>query len=928
MAIDTDGNRYLTGYFSGTVDFNPMVGEDSKTAAGGNDAFVSRYNADGSYAWTRTFGGTSNDSGNSITVSGSTLYVTGAFDSANAGLGGSGTLSSTGSTDAFILALNASDGALIWQQKFGGNGSDNARGIAVSDGKVVVAGYYNSSNAGVGGTGSLAQVGGWDGFVIALNATDGSEAWKLGFGSAQYDTALAVDAASGAAYVTGEFSVTAHIYGIGSGSMTSAGGANSYIWALNIADGSTIWMKQFGGSTGNDVGRGIRVSGSNLFITGSFESPSVGMGGSGSLTKLGNASAYILALNTADGTEKWKQKFGGSGGWDKGFGICAAGSSVFVMGDLESSNAGVGALGSLGTSGGIDAFILALNAGDGSEIWKQKFGGTGSDNCSRITTYGSTVWVSGYFDSAAAGVGGTGQASATGFNGFLLPLDASSGRGLQSIAFTPLADKLPNDPPFTLNCTVSSGLPVSFSIVSGPATISGNTVTITGGGTVTVRASQAGNANYNAALDVDQSFNVLQGTQTITFSPLSSKTYGDAPFTVSATGGASGNPVTFSIASGPATATGPNGSTIGLTGAGLVTVRASQAGNANYSAALDVDRSFNVAQASQTITFGSLANKTYGDAPFTVSATGGASGNPVTFFVSGPATATGTNGSTITLIGAGLVIVRASQAGNANYNAAPDVDQSFNVSQASQTITFGSLANRTYGDAPFTVSATGGASGNPVTFAIANGPATINGSEITLTGAGLLTVRASQAGNANYSAAPDVDQTFNVAQASQTITFGSLANKTYGDAPFTVSATGGASGNPVTFAIANGPATINGSEITLTGAGLLTVRASQAGNANYSAAPDVDRSFNVAQASQTITFGSLANKTYGDAPFTVSATGGASGNPVTFAIASGPATINGNEVTITGAGLVTVRASQLGNANYSAAASVDQSFTV
>jgi hypothetical protein len=65
------------------------------------------------------------------------------------------------------------------------------------------------------------------------------------------------------------------------------------------------------------------------------------------------------------------------------------------------------------------------------------------------------------------------------------------------------------DAPFAVSASASSGLPVSFAIVSGPATISGNTVTLTGPtGTVTVRASQAGDVNYFAAPDVDRSFEV------------------------------------------------------------------------------------------------------------------------------------------------------------------------------------------------------------------------------------------------------------------------------------------------------------------------------------------------------------------------------------------------------------------------------------
>src|SRR2546430_6138828 len=75
----------------------------------------------------------------------------------------------------------------------------------------------------------------------------------------------------------------------------------------------------------------------------------------------------------------------------------------------------------------------------------------------------------------------------------------------QTITFGTLADKAVTDAPFAVTATASSGLAVTFSIVSGPASISGSTVTLTGPtGTVTVRASQAGNGTYNVAANVDQ----------------------------------------------------------------------------------------------------------------------------------------------------------------------------------------------------------------------------------------------------------------------------------------------------------------------------------------------------------------------------------------------------------------------------------------
>ena len=90
------------------------------------------------------------------------------------------------------------------------------------------------------------------------------------------------------------------------------------------------------------------------------------------------------------------------------------------------------------------------------------------------------------------------------------------------------------------------------------------------------------------------------------------------------------------------------------------------------------------------------------------------------------------------------------------------------VNQAAQTITFATLpASVTYGVAPLTLSASGGASGNAVTFT-ATDPASLNGTSLSINGAGTATVTANQAANANYSAAKQVIQTIQVNQAATT----------------------------------------------------------------------------------------------------------------------------------------------------------------
>ncbi|HEY5974580.1 MAG TPA: MBG domain-containing protein, partial [Geobacteraceae bacterium] len=89
------------------------------------------------------------------------------------------------------------------------------------------------------------------------------------------------------------------------------------------------------------------------------------------------------------------------------------------------------------------------------------------------------------------------------------PANLTIGKASQIITFGSLAAKTVLSAPFTVSATASSNLSVGLSIVSGPATISGNTITLTGAaGAGVVRASQAGDGNFNPAADVDQSFQV------------------------------------------------------------------------------------------------------------------------------------------------------------------------------------------------------------------------------------------------------------------------------------------------------------------------------------------------------------------------------------------------------------------------------------
>ena len=244
-----------------------------------------------------------------------------------------------------------------------------------------------------------------------------------------------------------------------------------------------------------------------------------------------------------------------------------------------------------------------------------------------------------------------------------------------------------------------------------------------------------------------------------------------------------------------------------------------------------------------------------------------------------------------------------------------------------QTIIFPPIAAHTFGDAPISLDAAA-SSGLPVTFSVVSGPATLTSSNVlTLNGAGTVTVQASQPGNSSYNPAPSTNVSFSVARANQAITFAPIPAKSAGDAPFAL--TGSASsGLPVSFNVLSGPATLNSSNyLTLLGGGTVGVLAWQAGNSNYNAAATVQQNISVSLIPQSIAFGALSQQRSVDAPFPIFASA-SSGLPVSFSVLSGPGLLNGNVMTLTGAGTVTVRASQPGNSIYAAAAYVDQALTV
>jgi hypothetical protein len=251
------------------------------------------------------------------------------------------------------------------------------------------------------------------------------------------------------------------------------------------------------------------------------------------------------------------------------------------------------------------------------------------------------------------------------------------GPSAQTISFAALADRPFGSPPFSVSASASSGLTVSFaSLTSATCKVNGATVTAIAVGTCTIRASQSGNLAYAPAANVDQTFMVTSGGQTISFFPLVNRLLDVAPFELRATA-SSGLPVSFASVT-PAICR-VNDGWVMLLLAGTCTIRASQEGNGSYAPAPEVAQSFAAMPANQWVLFPQPGPQSLARPQLLASATA-SSGLPVTYSSLTPAVC-GVSGDVVTLVAVGTCTISAVQAGDANHQPASQ-NRSFSITSA------------------------------------------------------------------------------------------------------------------------------------------------------------------------------------------------------------------------------------------------------
>lgn len=391
VARDVSGNVYMTGNFSGIVDFDPSPSSATLASNGFSDIFIAKYNAAGQYQWAISMGGAlTYDSGNSIITDGSgNVYVTGVFGDVtdfDPSPSTSTIATASGDKDIFLAKYNSS-GQYQWAVAFQGPGNASGNSLALSpSGEIIVAGEFMSYSDfdGSSSTYTLSAVG-VDDFFITKYTSGGAfiSAFSVGGPGHDHGTSIACDAL-GNMIITGAFDQpTDFDPGSGTTLLLPAPGFNGediYVAKYN-SSGNFQWAMNMG-SNSNDEGFAVAVDQTgNSYVSGYFTgTASFDPANSSNTLVAAGANDIYLAKYDPAGNFIWAQALGGAG-YDNGRSLVIDNAGfVYLTGNFEmvaDFDAGPSTY-SLSSAGMSDIFTAKFNS-SGALVWAFAAGGSGAD---------------------------------------------------------------------------------------------------------------------------------------------------------------------------------------------------------------------------------------------------------------------------------------------------------------------------------------------------------------------------------------------------------------------------------------------------------------------------------------------------------------------------------------------------------------------
>jgi len=294
------------------VGFSTSTDGDLSENNGADDVWIIKLDSIGNIQWQKSYGGTSSDRGNSVTIIDDGGYlITGLSSSNNGDVSGN-----HGEADYWILKIN-SDGDLVWQKCYGGTEDDQAQSaIKTLDGGFLIVGHSSSNNGDVFGNHGLGD------FWVIKITEDGVLQWQKAYGGTNYEDAFSVSNTADSGYIILGYTQS------NNGDISGFHGGVSDYWVIKIDSlGVLMWQKCLGGSSseeGFSIYRAIDTSYILAGHSGSNDGNVTGHHG------LAGYSDYWIVNIDSNGNIIWEKSLGGSN-TDEALSITQASDEGYIV---------------------------------------------------------------------------------------------------------------------------------------------------------------------------------------------------------------------------------------------------------------------------------------------------------------------------------------------------------------------------------------------------------------------------------------------------------------------------------------------------------------------------------------------------------------------------------------------------------------------
>ncbi|QMU31049.1 T9SS type A sorting domain-containing protein [Adhaeribacter radiodurans] len=485
MIATPDGGYILGGFSYSNKSGDKTQGNKGDCYGSGcytSDFWVVKLSPDGTKEWDKTFGGEQDDKLRAIIPAPDGGYLLGGSSDSPA----SGDKSESSkevpnqvryySSDYWLVKID-DNGKKVWDKTFGGDAYEELTSLATTpDGGFLIGGF---SNSGKGYDKSQTSKGAEDYWIIKIDS-QGKKIWDKSLGGDSYDYLTSLLKTPDGGYLLGGFSASGKR---GNKSEASRDGQDinnrGDYWVVKIdAQGEKVWDKTLGGDRKDEPYSLLRTPDGGYLVGGYSNS-------NRSVDKSKSAYGYWVVKLKATGEKVWEKVYGTTYNYPLQS-MVAASDGGYVL-------------------GGSNYYVVKIKE-DGTKVWDKTFGREVQFNAdifsSLVATPDRGYLLGGY---SRSDKGGYKSQDSKGDSDYWLIKIKDTNKITQTITITtPLILKQVGDAPFTLTAKASSGLPVTFNVVSGPATLKGNVLSLIGAGKIIIKISQAGNNDYKPAADVTQ----------------------------------------------------------------------------------------------------------------------------------------------------------------------------------------------------------------------------------------------------------------------------------------------------------------------------------------------------------------------------------------------------------------------------------------